>query len=425
MRRVVLAMIAAGLTASAAMATNINISVQQSNGTNAITVAPGDTVDYKVIGTLTDDVNEGLALIGLNLDFTGGPMTPANSPSGSDFTCTNPMRNFVIPEGVTNPGPGPGAFGGTVIVGAPCPNPLRACLVQAGGAQNTIRNTADNASFPIGSVLIGVAKPGGCGQAVLLTGSLTVPLGTPTGDYFLNAFDVFANVISDGETGVGFYASEAAGVGSVTNLTVNVGCTAAVPTVTLWESVATHGAVGEVGLVIPDTGLFSEPRSGIKKIVVTFSDPIDPTTASAGTIGLAGRKVDGSLLNLSGISAATAVTASNTKLEITFSQVLPDYAKYRVTLNGLENTCGAAVVTGTQRILTALRGDAAIGGSGGRVINSADVGGARSLINTDPINPANINHVRSDAVTNGKIDSADVGGIRSVLGRDATGIADP
>jgi hypothetical protein len=391
------------------MATNINISVQQTNGTNAITVGPGDTVNYKIVGVLTDDLNEGLALVGLSLDFTGGPLAAGNTPAGA-ISCVNPMPAFVIPDGITNPA----GFGGTVIGGD---------LIQAGGAQNTIKNTADNAAFPIGAVLTGVAQPGGCGAAVIMTGSFVVPIGLADGVYALNAFDVFANVITDGETGTVFWATEAAGVGSVTNLTINVGGCTAVATAPTWQSVLTHGAVGEVGLDIPDTGLFSEPRSGIKKIVVAFvGDTINPATATPANIGLAGRNSVGALLDLSGITIGTAATAGNTKLEITFTPGLPDFARYRVSLNGVQGSCGAAVVTGAQRILTALRGNA---GGGNLIINSADVGGARSLINTDPINPANINHVRSDANNSGNITSADVGGIRSVLNRDASGIADP
>jgi len=202
--------LAAALYGSTAMATDINISVQQTNGTNEITVAPGEMVDYKVFGVLTDDVNEGLALIGLSLHFTGGPLTPANTPLDGDFTCTNPMRNFVKPEGMTNPD----GYDGTVIG----PD-----LIQCGGAQNTINNTVGNAAFPIGAVLTGVAQPAGCGPAVILTGSFLVPADLAPGPYTLDAFDIFANVILDGEDGNPFWATEPAGLGSVTNLAITVG----------------------------------------------------------------------------------------------------------------------------------------------------------------------------------------------------------
>ncbi|MBI1825792.1 MAG: hypothetical protein HYR83_05345, partial [Planctomycetes bacterium] len=102
-----------------------------------------------------------------------------------------------------------------------------------GGGQNTIINTADNAPFPIGTaalgtpggVLTGVAKPGSCptatGELALATGSLTAP-STP-GDYTLQLSDLFANVIKAGQTGTPFWATEAAGAGTITNLTIHVG----------------------------------------------------------------------------------------------------------------------------------------------------------------------------------------------------------
>ncbi len=183
--------VAAGLFCATAMATNINISVQQPNGTNAITVHPGDTVNYKIVGELSNDPNEGLALIGLSLDFDLADLTPADAPS------TNPMLNFVIPAGITNPA----GFGGTVIGGN---------LIQIGGAQNTIKNTIGNAPFPIGTVIMGVAKFGT--PVTIATGSLTIPLGTADGPHHLNASDVFANVIKAGEVGDNpFLATEAAG----------------------------------------------------------------------------------------------------------------------------------------------------------------------------------------------------------------------
>jgi hypothetical protein len=195
------------ITIQAMNPSNINISVQ-SGGQNVVTVAPGAVVAYSVVGVLSDMLNEGLAGFTLDLHFTDGPLTAGNTPAGA-ISCVNPMPAFVIPDGITNP---PG-FGGTVIAGD---------LVQVGGHQNTIKNIADNAAFPIGAVLTGVAKPlpEGFGPAVIMTGSLTVPL-TP-GTYGLQAFNVAASVIKDGETGEFFWGTEAAGVGTVTNLTIHV-----------------------------------------------------------------------------------------------------------------------------------------------------------------------------------------------------------
>jgi len=205
MKKLLGVMLVLGLVATTAQATNLNVSVQTAAGASSINVGPGETVNYRVTGILSDDLNEGLALVGFNLVFDGGDLAQADTPAGA-LSCGNPMVAFVKPDGITNPA----GYGGTIIGGD---------LIQVGGGQNTIKNTADNADFPIGTVLTGVAQPAGCGMAIIATGSLTAPgLGT----YHLNLQELFANVIRDGETGEPFWATEAAGVGTISNLTINV-----------------------------------------------------------------------------------------------------------------------------------------------------------------------------------------------------------
>ncbi len=214
MKRFVVCSLAVGLCSASAWASNLNVSVK-SGGSNAVTVAPNTVVNFQVEGTLSDALNEGLALVGFDLTFTGGalPTTTVVTPAGA-ISCANPMPAFVKPDGITNPA----GYGGTLIGGN---------LVQVGGGQNTINNSVNNpacapncAPFPIGAVLTGVAQPGGCGTAVIATGSVTAPAAD--GAYQLNVINLFANVIKDGETGAVFWATEAAGVGTITNLTINV-----------------------------------------------------------------------------------------------------------------------------------------------------------------------------------------------------------
>ncbi len=216
--------LAIAFSASATWASNLSLSVQQDNGTNAITVAPGAVVNYKVVGTLSDNLNRGLGLVSVSLDFDlaspGGDLTPANSPTGA-ISCSNPMPAFDTPAGITNP-PWPGGFGGTAVAGV---------LVQCCGAQNTIKNPNDGPGgapeFPVGNVLLGVAQPAGCGPAVLLTGSLTIPMGTPNGTYNLMALTSgpnasFANTIANDGSGADFYTTEAVGAVTATNLAITV-----------------------------------------------------------------------------------------------------------------------------------------------------------------------------------------------------------
>jgi len=215
MRRLVVLALAIGFGgASAWAASNLNVSVK-SGGGNTVNVGPSAVVNFQVEGILSDDVNEGLALVGFDLHFTGGALAAGavGTPSGA-LSCANPMPSMVKPDGITNPA----GFGGTLI---------GSDLVQVGGGQNTIKNSISNpacapncAPYPVGTVLLGVAQPSVCGTAILATGSLTAPAGI--GSYELQVLNLFANIIKDGETGTVFFATEAAGVGTITNLTINV-----------------------------------------------------------------------------------------------------------------------------------------------------------------------------------------------------------
>ena len=67
------------LAAGPARATNLNLTVQ-SGGSSTVTVPPGATVPYEVVGVLSDDASDGLAGFSFDLGFTGGPLPPAPSP---------------------------------------------------------------------------------------------------------------------------------------------------------------------------------------------------------------------------------------------------------------------------------------------------------------------------------------------------------
>ncbi|MGB2984359.1 MAG: hypothetical protein WBE26_00635 [Phycisphaerae bacterium] len=180
----------------------VNIDVL-ANGSDSITVLPGAQVDYEVVAELSDTANEGLAFVGFDLVFDGGDLPQADTPTSP------PMNNFVKPEGITNPA----GFGGTTDVPG-----WEGALVQVGGGQNTIKNTPDNADFPIGTVITGVGQPGA--PVVVASGTFTAPVTPDT--YTLAATNVFASVIKDDETGTPFWAIESAAVGTVTSVTITV-----------------------------------------------------------------------------------------------------------------------------------------------------------------------------------------------------------
>ena len=184
-----------------AFASNLNLRLQ-SGGSSFITVAPGTPVPWAVVGELSDDLNEGLALFSVDLEWSGGALSPAAAPA------TNPMLNFARPAGVNNPA----GFGGTTSAGR---------LLQVGGAQNTINSLF--APYPIGTVITGVAWPGQ--PVALAAGQVTAP--TQPGTYVLSASNPVANVIRQGETGTPFWRVEKALPGNMTFLIVQV--TADVP----------------------------------------------------------------------------------------------------------------------------------------------------------------------------------------------------
>ncbi len=206
MRKLLGLAIAAALSGSTALATDLNVWVVSDTGFDMVTVPPGATVNYEVRGVLSSDTdNEGLALFGFDLVFDGGALGQAVTPS------SGPIASFVIPEGITNPA----GFGGTANVPG-----REGDLVQIGGGQNTINNDIGNAPYPIAeAVVIGLGHT----EIVLAAGSLTAP--DVEGTYTLSLANLFANVIKQGETEDGTYwAVEEAGVGTIENLMIEVGC---------------------------------------------------------------------------------------------------------------------------------------------------------------------------------------------------------
>lgn len=182
---------------SLAQASDVNISIT-SGGSNQVAVTPGATVDYEIRAELTDANNEGLALLCFDLEFDGGALVQAGAATGAT------QLNFASPLGLNNPA----GFGGTPDAGK---------LLQVGGAQNTIKNSF--ASQPTGTVITGVGAPGS--PVLFVTGSLTAPAAP--GSYSLDATNLLANAIRQGETGTGeFWAVDAAGEGAVSGLTIDV-----------------------------------------------------------------------------------------------------------------------------------------------------------------------------------------------------------
>ncbi len=199
--------------------------------------------------------------------------------------------------------------------------------------------------------------------------------------------------------------------------------------ITNWQSVHTHGSVGEIGLDIPDGGSFSEPRRfdtgtnpqrTISKLVISLSGPIDSAVGTS-NVALVGNDQYGQPMILSSISIATQWDAASDKLIVTFTPALPDFARYRVTLSDIRDLSCIPLQENLERIMTGLVGDAIVG----LRVNATDLGGVRPLEGTNPIDPAVEFQVRSDINHSGNIDESDTDIVRDNVGHDARFIPDP
>ncbi len=374
MKRFAALALVAGLTATTALASDLNLTVREAGtGLSVVNAAPGATVNYEVVGTLSDNANLGLALFGFTLSFDGGDLTAADVPVSVE------MINFDRPDGITNPGapdalecPPACGFGGTLIAGD---------LVQIGGGQNTILNTIDNAPFPVGAVMTNLGHT----ELVLATGSLVMP---GVGPYTLTipADSVFANVIRQGETGVPFWAVDAAGVGTITPLTL----TGAPPECVLTSS------------VYPCDGSLTRSQGHVLRFGFDCTLPGAP---AAGEVEIRMINPNGSLGgDLSGSFSATVEGGNTLRLAET-GQVLVDETWYAIL-----NTGGWAGVGNFEMNYVVCRGDADDGG----FTNFADL----SMINANMSDPA-ADDDRFDIDAGGFVNFADISAANNFIGSTA------
>ncbi len=196
------------------------------------------------------------------------------------------------------------------------------------------------------------------------------------------------------------------------------------PRVVAWHSVIDHGLeVGEVALEIDPAVSASEPRAaGVSKLVVTFSESIAASTFNEVNVFVDGFDLAGQGIDLSGVTRTITLRVGDTVGEILFSPPLPTNARYCVALIDVTDRSGNPLVGDGSRIdLTSLPGDA----TGDRRVNNTDVGGAGSLLGTDPISRDELYQVRSDIDCNGRIDQDDIDAILAARGTDARFLPNP
>ncbi|MGB2820667.1 MAG: proprotein convertase P-domain-containing protein, partial [Phycisphaerae bacterium] len=131
------------------------------------------------------------------------------------------------------------------------------------------------------------------------------------------------------------------------------------PTADAWYSLAQHAqGVGELRLEVPDDGRFSEPRTdGVNRLLLEFSEAIDPASLTISSVRMAGNDRLGNPVDLSGIVVSTSTAAGNTVGIINFAPALPDVVRYIVQVDGIRDPAGNPLAGDNNRILTAQIGD--------------------------------------------------------------------
>lgn len=192
------------------------------------------------------------------------------------------------------------------------------------------------------------------------------------------------------------------------------------PSINAWFSAADHErGVGEALLEIADDDLFSEPRqAGVSRVIVTFSEAIDPASLATATVDIVGNDYAGPV----DVSANSPVLTlrDNSTLEIQLSQALPDFARYAVRITGLMDVAGNALVGDNDRVFTALVGDA----SGDGRVTVVDLSYIYGQV-ADPIDPLNTAQVRSDVTQDGRVTVVDLSRAYAEAGNDARSMAIP
>jgi hypothetical protein len=131
------------------------------------------------------------------------------------------------------------------------------------------------------------------------------------------------------------------------------------PQAVAWSSAATHGGLGEVLLGIPDDGSFCEPRApGIHRLVVQFSEAINPASFTPSAVEVTVTGANGSNPGLSGVTVITSTRDGDTQGVIDFTQPLASLVEYEVKLQGVTDVAGNLLAGDRDRIVRALIGDA-------------------------------------------------------------------
>ncbi len=381
-----LAGIVLGCFATTAMASDLTLTLTTTGST---TVAPSAVVPIEISGLLSDSLNEGLALFGVDMTASG-PAAIDLSTAAAISAGIN-MSNFVSPDGLNNPTACGGCFG---FGGTASGNDL----LQIGGGMNTIGNTIGNAPFPIGTVDTGLGQA----SEILATGTITMP--ATEGVYTISLQSGFANVITLGEVGPTVYATEAAGTVSTVDLIITVAASGV--DITNVVSLSDHG-----GSILP-LDIFSgndvEPRAtAFTELEIIFNGTMDPLTTIAANVSITGAS-SGPFGGL----VSTSLDAGQTVLTITLDARVADVDCHTISLAGMQSSGGGGV-TNPSFSLTALQGDIDRNG----IVSTGDA----SIIKPHFGEAVDASNLQFDHDSNGVISTGDASIVKPLFGNAAGG----
>jgi len=192
------------------------------------------------------------------------------------------------------------------------------------------------------------------------------------------------------------------------------------PKVENWALIREHGG-NEVAVSVEP----NQPRSDtlmypLERIVLSFSEPLDPASAAA-AVAVTAYRADGSVSPF-GTVATLQLRLGDQYGDLSFDPPLPVGQRYCIRLVGLEDAAGNAMDQASARIdLTLQPGDV----TGDNRVTVNDAGALVTLFGTLAIDPLNPYHVRCDIDGDGSITNLDLAVLLGQLGRDWRGFSTP
>ncbi|MDI9405003.1 MAG: dockerin type I domain-containing protein, partial [Limnohabitans sp.] len=192
------------------------------------------------------------------------------------------------------------------------------------------------------------------------------------------------------------------------------------PSALSWRSVKSHGGTTQetdnYAIDLVSTGFASECRAdGVSKLVVTFSEAIDPATFAAVSIVVSAYDANGNEGKVDAEDRVATLGIGALSATLDFPTPLPNGLRYCIRLVGVKDLAGNLIDAATASLdLIALVGD--VTGDGRVTVN--DAGAIATLLGTSEIDPFDPYQVRSDINGDGAITTADSAMVIAAIGGD-------